>query len=576
MTTISVASAVKADGMTSCSAALESFFAAHNQDVTVIFPAGRYYLDRLVTIKGGRNLHIKGEDAVFVTHFTSCGDPADNNNAFHFVDCQDMVIEGLSFTTDNPVNMSGRVTAIDFENETYDVQINEAFPVTGREHLYGSSSFDEDGSPDYALDTYDELVTETVTEADGEVWTKITGVEYVPLGGNKIRVSFPKPSAKSEVAVRADLSRLRVGHWVAFRYVIYGACIFTFFDCHRVVLRDIEIMRCSGFGMLVRPRSSDFTLERFNIRRPAGSLEPFCCNADGVHVQGLSGYFKMIDCHFDGLGDDALNIHGLAAAITQVAADGKSLVCKEHHGHGLPPRWTEAGDTLTVYDAKTMLKKATLTVASFDDEGNTLLSAQEGVFGVGDIVANDAYFPTLEVKNCTARNIRARAFLIQTRNVKVDGCHLYGMALPALLIAPDFTFWYEAGPADHVEISNCTFEKSALPNDRVNHGALVINVTMSTTPDYHPAGVHTDFYIHDNTFIDNGNCAMFAASVKGLRLENNRFVNNSVIRFDDVTPYTDFDVTLKSCDEVTIGGNTTDRPDNFLYLDRCGDDVTVN
>jgi hypothetical protein len=83
--------------------------------------------------------------------------------------------------------------------------------------------------------------------------------------------------------------------------------------------------------------------------------------------------------------------------------------------------------------------------------------------------------------------------------------------------------------------------------------------------------VHTNFYIHDNLFIGNGNCGLFAASVKGLRLENNRFAHNAVTRFDSVSPYTAFDVGLKSCDEVTIDGNTTDRPDSFLYLDRCGD-----
>jgi hypothetical protein len=88
--------------------------------------------------------------------------------------------------------------------------------------------------------------------------------------------------------------------------------------------------------------------------------------------------------------------------------------------------------------------------------------------------------------------------------------------------------------------------------------------------------VHTNFHIHDNVFVDNGNCGLFAASVKGLRLENNRFVHNSVTRFDKVTPYTAFDVALKSCDEVTACGNTTDRPDSFLYLDRCGDAVTVS
>jgi hypothetical protein len=81
MKTVSVT--VKADGLTSCSAELEAFFAENNQDVTVLIPAGRYYLDRLVTIKGGRHLHIKGDGAVFVTHFTSCGAPADNVEICH-------------------------------------------------------------------------------------------------------------------------------------------------------------------------------------------------------------------------------------------------------------------------------------------------------------------------------------------------------------------------------------------------------------------------------------------------------------------------------------------------------------
>ena len=65
-------------------------------------------------------------------------------------------------------------------------------------------------------------------------------------------------------------------------------------------------------GAVIYPRCSDFTFEAFNIRPPKGSHAICPANADGIHVIGLTGYLYLKDCHFDGLGDDALNVHSQA------------------------------------------------------------------------------------------------------------------------------------------------------------------------------------------------------------------------------------------------------------------------
>ena len=149
MRTFNVADAgVIADGSTSCSAALQALFDTHKKDTVFFFPAGQYYLRDAVRVQGMENVHICGDGAVIITHFDPCDDPSTYNHAFLFSDCRTLTLEGFTFTTDAPVNTVGTVIAKNPQEHTYDVLIDPEYPVTGFEHLYGSDTVDDEGSPD--------------------------------------------------------------------------------------------------------------------------------------------------------------------------------------------------------------------------------------------------------------------------------------------------------------------------------------------------------------------------------------------------------------------------------------------
>ena len=56
--------------------------------------------------------------------------------------------KALQAAIDHPVNASGRVVAKNPADGTYEAEIDPRFPITGREHVYGSDTFDEEGMPD--------------------------------------------------------------------------------------------------------------------------------------------------------------------------------------------------------------------------------------------------------------------------------------------------------------------------------------------------------------------------------------------------------------------------------------------
>ena len=534
------------------------------EDAALFFPAGTYFLASPVSVTGRHGLTIRGEaGTTFVTHFSPCDDPALNNTAFACRGNRDLTFEHLTFTTDNPTNCAGRVIAKDEAAHTYDVQIDESFPVTGWEHFWGTDTCDEEGTPDYVIETYDHITKEELPDGHGGVRTKFTGTRYEVIGDHKIRVFMPESW---------NLSRLTIGHRVLYRYVIYNTSVFTFADCHMVVLRHIEIERCNSMGAVISPRSSDFTFEDFNIRLPKNTPALYAGNADGIHIVGLMGYLHMKNCTFVGLGDDALNIHSQAGEIGEIRADG-SLHCiyrnRQMEPGELSPSFAEAGDILHVYDRNTFLEKGTLTLASYD-HGDAVIETHTGEYALGDILANDSFFASVHIENCEVRHTRARGFLLQSRNMLVENCRIYGMSLPGIIISPDIKVWYEVGPSDNVEIRNCTFEKCGFLHSGANLGAIVMKAAHDAGSADYPAGVHTNLSIHNNRFIHCGASGIYVSAARGVKIEDNVFEDCCADPYDPNVASVQHDIALRNCDDVEIRRNHSDRPDAFaLFTDNC-------
>ncbi len=545
--------------------ALEQLINEVPNDTVLHFADGEYYLGKSVSVCGKRGLTICGEEnTVFVTHFSPCDDPDYNNTAFECDDDHDLTFENLRFTTDNPTNCAGRVIDKNEGEHYYDVLIDNSFPVTGWEHFWGTDTCDEEGTPDYVIETYDEIATEKLPDGSGGMRTKFIGTRYEVIGDHKIRVFMPKDW---------DLSRLTIGHRVLYRYVIYNTSVFTFTNCHTVALRHIEIERCNSMGAVVFPRSSNFTFEDFNIRLPKDSPALYAGNADGIHITGLMGYLHMKDCDFVGLGDDALNIHSQAGEIGEIRSDG-TIHCiyrnRDMTPDELSPLFAESGDMLRVYDRSTFLEKGTITLADYKN-GDAVIASYTGEYGIGDILANDSFFASVHLDNCEVRHTRARGFLLQSRNMLIENCRIYGMSLPGIIISPDIKVWYEVGPSDNVEIRNCTFEKCGFLHSGANLGAIVMKAAHDAGSADYPAGVHTNLSIHDNRFINCGTSGIYVSAARGVTITDNEFVDCSVSPFDPAVESVHHDIALRNCDDVCVKCNRSNRPDESrLFTDNCG------
>ena len=523
---------------------LTQLIADSGDDVELYFPSGSYYISKPVAIENRRGLTLVGDNATIVTHFTPDGDPKENNNGFNCRDCRGLTFTGFTCTTDNPLGAEGRVVAVDNSAHTYDVKIDDKYQVTGWEHFWGTDTFDEDGTPDYVIETYDKIVTETLTGDDGKPRQKFTGTRYEVIGDHMIRVYMPE---------YFDLSRLNIGHRVHYRYLIYGNTLFSFADCHDVTLRDIEIERCASMGAVISPRSSNFVFDNFNIRPREGSGELYAANADGIHIVGLAGSLIMKNCKFAQLGDDALNIHNQAGEISAIARDGGQtkidIISRLNLGGESKVRelvygFAAAGDKFRVYEKDSFIKKGGFEVVSYES-GHAVIENIEGSVEVGDIIANETFFASVQIENCEVRNTRARGFLLQSENMTIRDCRFFGMSLPGLLIAPDVIVWYEVGPSTNTLISGCEFEKCAVVS---NDAAIMVRAAHDGRGEGYPAGVHRNLTIKGNSFSECGGSAICVSSTDNVAIIGNRFDSGD----------TDRNIRLINCANIVRSDANTD------------------
>ena len=537
-------------------AMLDSLEYSEDEAISVQLKRGEYRVYRPVRIRGAKNLVVRGGGSTIVAHFSPSAPISLNNDVFVLEQCDDIEFHDLFFDTDNPIGAAGRITAINREKRTADLKIYDEFAVTGFEHYCATNSFDEKGSPDYALATYHNTPTEReYIFPDGERSRYLVGLPYDVIGDHLVRLRLDK-----------DYPRLRVGHEINIRYEMYGNSIFTFTFCRRVLMKNIIIHSAASFGVTIRPRCEDFVFDNFCIRVPKHSRRLKAANADGIHALGLAGKLVLRNCNMEGMGDDTLNIHGQAGGITAIDRERRTVsMVYPYRGQilSLPKSWAIPGDRIYVYDSDSFAFKGSFVIDTVDAEHNATYRDEIGEFGVGDTLANSEYFASLHIDGCVVRNTRARGFLVQTHNVLIENSYIYGMSLAALLFAPDIRVWWEVGPCKNVEIRNNVIEYCAHIKSKANQGAVIFKACHDgSTADY-PAGVHEDIYIHDNRFIDIAQSAIYISSAKNLRIEGNRFTNCCYDPQDD-SEWARYDIVAVNCKNVVIRDNASDRGDDTL------------
>ena len=481
-----------------CAESLESFINGLSDNTTVVL-RDECYLSRKVRISNKKGIAIVGEDAKIITAFTPMEGFEKYSGAFAFEACETLTLKNLIFDTDKPVNSAGTVTSVESDGSSFVVKMLDGCVLDGGQKIFWMFSMDKDGSPDYLLASYDITPYEVLENG----YVRILGRENL----------------------RESIARLPVGEQICFLYGGRGNfnhlknSAVTFEDCKDVSILDITVHSAAGFMFVAFPRCENFRIERYRVECPKGSNRLIASDRDGIHLLGVGGSVTIKDCFFDGLGDDALNIHSTAGFITE--ADGNSIkVINKRFDIPMEKNWCQKGDVIAVYDSD-FVRKGSLTVEKYEDS-RVYYSVCEGKAEVGDVVANTFYNAEILVENCEVRNSRARALLFQTENITVRSCKFFGMSLPAILMAPDIVVWHEMSPVKNVLIENCTFQKCGFVGN--NEANAVISVKTSHGGSQQTEQpIHSNITVKNNIFKDVRNKAIYMSSVKGFDIENNDF-----------------------------------------------------
>ena len=246
--------------------------------------------------------------------------------------------------------------------------------------------------------------------------------------------------------------------------------IFLSYDLH-TTLENIQVHYAEGMGLLAQ-MSEDILLDGFSVcLRGADDPRYFTTQADATHFSGCKGQIISRNGLYEGMMDDAINVHGTYLRVVG-REDDKTLVAQYMHPQTYGFLWGEEGDSVQFIASKTMecfgKRNQIASIEAMDqaiDKGvkqfrirfaEALDSAIQGGDTYG--IENLTWTPEVLFEHNTIRNNRARGSLFSTpkRTIVQDNLfdHTSGTAI---LLCGDCNGWYETGACRYVQIRRNRF-----------------------------------------------------------------------------------------------------------------------
>lgn len=319
-----------------------------------------------------------------------------------------------------------------------------------------------------------------------------------------------------------------------------------------VRLEDIDIYYMHGLG-IVSQWSDDLFYDRVRVAPAAGSGRVIASFADGMHFSGCRGEVRIENCHFRGLHDDAVNVHGTHLQI-QSKPSSTSLIVRYMHPQTYGMEAFFPGDSIAfvhAYTLATYRMGRVVGVRQLDDR-NIRLELAEPVdsseLKPGDCLENMTWEPSLVVRNCRFEGTNTRGLLVTTRGkVVIENNVFYRTGMQAILIADDAKSWYESGPVRDVVIRRNRFEECGYNSAPDNYTIAIVPENSELVPGY---GVHRNIRIEDNIFRVYDYPVLKAWSVEGLTFLHNTILSSSFLPMGEHRPR----VLLTACSGVRIDG----------------------
>ena len=399
------------------------------------------------------------------------------------------------------------------------------------------------------------IAKDSIFEAYGEGWTMrhSWGIAFdgdtKHLVYNTSDIGCPTKGA-SEVAPRRihapgwKDARLVPGTVVAMRG--WGRPTPGIFLSHDVntTIENVKVHYAEGMGLLAQ-LCENITLEKFGVCLK-GDADPryFTTQADATHFSGCKG--KIVSCNglYEGMMDDAINVHGTYLKVVK-RVDDCTLVGRYMHGQSWGFEWGCPGDEVQFIRSNTMelvgKQNKIISIRPYDKEQTEgarefLITFQEPVDQVineqsGFGIENLTWTPEVLFSGNVIRNNRARGSLFSTPRKTIVENNLFDHTSgAAILLCGDCNGWFETGACRHVIIRKNRFVNALTNLFQFTNAVISIYPEISDLKgqqQYFHGGPEGGIVIEDNEFETFDAPILYAKSVDGLVFRNNTIKLNT-------------------------------------------------
>lgn len=399
------------------------------------------------------------------------------------------------------------------------------------------------------------IAKDSIFEAYGEGWTMrhSWGIAFdgdtKHLVYNTSDIGCPTKGASEVAPCRIHApgwkdARLVPGTVVAMRG--WGRPTPGIFLSHDVntTIENVKVHYAEGMGLLAQ-LCENITLEKFGVCLK-GDADPryFTTQADATHFSGCKG--KIVSCNglYEGMMDDAINVHGTYLKVVK-RVDDRTLVGRYMHDQSWGFEWGCPGDEVQFIRSNTMelvgKQNKITSIRPYDKEQTEgarefLITFQEPVDQVineqsGFGIENLTWTPEVLFSGNVIRNNRARGSLFSTPRKTIVENNLFDHTSgAAILLCGDCNGWFETGACRHVIIRKNRFVNALTNLFQFTNAVISIYPEipdLKGQQQYFHGGPEGGIVIEDNEFETFDAPILYAKSVDGLVFRNNTIKLNT-------------------------------------------------
>ena len=312
-------------------------------------------------------------------------------------------------------------------------------------------------------------------------------------------------------------------------------------DSRLIRLDSVTLHYADGMGLICQS-SNDLELNNFRVvpNKQKGRL--FSTQADATHFSGCGGEIRSIDGVYQGMMDDAIDVHGTYLRVLK-KVDEKTLECAYMHPQAYGFSWGLPGEEVVFIQSRTMtmLAETKNTIARIEPLDQSVIDGAKrfritlatalpecvdpAITPIG--IENLTRTPSVIFSGNQVMDNRARGALFSTpkRVVCINNLfdHISGSGI---LLCGDCNGWYETGACTDVLIAKNTFVNALTSPFQFTEAVISICPEIPELREDLPC-FHRNIRIEDNVFIAFDHPLVFAKSVDGMTIKNNVFVKST-------------------------------------------------